>query len=166
MYFQKPWAWIGLINNEQSPTSVYKWKWAQRSFTHSWIFIEQQLCVLSTIKCQHHNILAGKGPSGRWRKRTITYAKWNNSLGSCIIKGLPGGSDGKESACNSGDPGSIPGSGWSPREGNGNPFQYSYLDKFHGWRNLACYTPCSCKESDTTEGLTQTDIIKWQVGSS
>ena len=38
-------------------------------------------------------------------------------------KGLifPGGSDGKASACNAGDPGQIPGSGRSPGEGNGNP---------------------------------------------
>ena len=35
---------------------------------------------------------------------------------------------GKESACNVGDPGSIPGSGRSPAEGNGNPLQYSYLE--------------------------------------
>ena len=38
--------------------------------------------------------------------------------------GFPGGSDGKASACNVGDPGSIPGSGGSSGEGNGNPFQY------------------------------------------
>ena len=37
-------------------------------------------------------------------------------------------SDGKASACNAGDPGSIPGSGRSPREGNGNPLQYSCLE--------------------------------------
>jgi len=37
--------------------------------------------------------------------------------------------DGKESACNAGDLGSIPGSGRSPREGNGNPLQYSCLEK-------------------------------------
>ena len=42
-------------------------------------------------------------------------------------KGFPGGSDGKESTCNAGDPGSIPGSGRSPGEGNGNPLQYSCL---------------------------------------
>ena len=41
------------------------------------------------------------------------------------IWGFPGGSDGKESACNVGDPGSIPGSGRSPGEGNGSPLQYS-----------------------------------------
>ena len=39
-----------------------------------------------------------------------------------------GSSDGKASACNAGDPGSIPGSGISPGEGNGNPLQYSYLE--------------------------------------
>ena len=40
----------------------------------------------------------------------------------------PGGSDSKASAYNVGDPGSIPGSGRSPREGNGNPLQYSCLE--------------------------------------
>ena len=43
--------------------------------------------------------------------------------------GFPGGSDGKASTCNAGDLGSIPGSGRSPREGNGNPLQYSCLEK-------------------------------------
>ena len=41
--------------------------------------------------------------------------------------GLPCSSVGKESACNAGDLGSIPGSGRSPGEGNGNPLQYSCL---------------------------------------
>ena len=42
-------------------------------------------------------------------------------------QGFPGGSAGKESTCNAGDPGSILGLGRSPGEGNGNPFQYSCL---------------------------------------
>ena len=41
---------------------------------------------------------------------------------------FPGGSDGKASACNVGDPGSIPRLGRSPGEGNGNPLQYSCLE--------------------------------------
>ena len=41
---------------------------------------------------------------------------------------LPGGSDGKQSAYNAGDLGSIPGCGKSPREANGTPFQYSCLE--------------------------------------
>ena len=46
---------------------------------------------------------------------------------SCLnhFRGFPGGSNGKESACNAGDPGLIPGSGKSPGEGNGSPLQYS-----------------------------------------
>ena len=43
--------------------------------------------------------------------------------------GFPGSSDSKESACNAGGPGLIPGSGRSPGEGNGNPLQYSCLKK-------------------------------------
>ena len=42
--------------------------------------------------------------------------------------GLPGGSDGKESACNAGDPCLIPGLGRSPGGGNGYPLQYSGLE--------------------------------------
>ena len=43
-------------------------------------------------------------------------------------RGFPGGSEGKESACNVGDLCSIPGLGRSPGEGNGNPHQYSCLE--------------------------------------
>ena len=42
--------------------------------------------------------------------------------------GFPGGSEGKESTCNVGDLGLIPGSGRSPGKGNGNPLQYSGLE--------------------------------------
>ena len=59
---------------------------------------------------------------------------WNfqtwNYLNRFILNNdwFPGGSDGKASACNAGDPGSIPGSGRSPGEENGNPLQYSCLE--------------------------------------
>ena len=46
----------------------------------------------------------------------------------------------KASACNAGNPSSIPGSGRSPGEGNGNPFQYSCLGKSHGQRRLMAYS--------------------------
>ena len=46
----------------------------------------------------------------------------------CTSAGFPGGSEVKVSACNEGDLGSIPGSGRSPGEGNGNPLQYSCLE--------------------------------------
>ena len=42
------------------------------------------------------------------------------------LQGIPGSSAGEESACNAGDPGSIPGLGRSPEEGIGHPLQYSW----------------------------------------
>ena len=45
-----------------------------------------------------------------------------------ILPGFPGSSDGKESVCNVGDLGSIPGLGRFPGEGHGNPLQYSCLE--------------------------------------
>ena len=61
---------------------------------------------------------------------TQEYRSWSNILGVRLydVKGFPGGSDGKESACKVGDPGSIPGSRRSSRERNGNPLQYSCLE--------------------------------------
>ena len=50
---------------------------------------------------------------------------WSNNLNIAIYNGFPGGSDGKESACNAGDPGSIPGSG---RRREWQPLQYSCLE--------------------------------------
>ena len=64
--------------------------------------------------------------------------------------GFPGGSDGKQSACNVRDPGLIPGSGISPREGNGNTLQYSCLESSTDKGD----SPWALKESDTTERLT------------
>ena len=51
----------------------------------------------------------------------------NISVASMSL-GFPDGLDGKESACNAGDPGSIPGSGRSPGERNGYPLQYFCLE--------------------------------------
>ena len=55
------------------------------------------------------------------------YCKNNTEL-QRFSMGFSGGSDGKESACNAGDLGSIPGLGRSPGEGNGNPLQDSCLE--------------------------------------
>ena len=86
------------------------------------------------------------------------------------------GSAGKESACNTGDLGSIPGLRRSPGEGKGYPLQYSGLENFmdcivqgregngkptpvllpgksHGWRSLVGCSPWGCYESDRTERL-------------
>ena len=68
----------------------------------------------------------------------ISFSKIYHSLNICIYAciyvciyvymGFSGGSDAKESACNAGDLGSIPGLGRSPGEGNGTPLQYSCLE--------------------------------------
>ena len=64
------------------------------------------------------------------------------------IFSFPGSLDGKVSAYNAGDLGSIPGSGRSPGEGNGNPLQYSCLENS---MDRGSYSPWGRKESDTTE---------------
>ena len=71
----------------------------------------------------------------------------------CTLQ-IPGGSDGKESACNVGDLGWIPGLGRSLEGGHGNPLQYSCLENPHGQTSLAGYSPWGYKESDPTEQLT------------
>ena len=65
--------------------------------------------------------------------------------------GFPGGSDGKESTSNAGDLGSIPGLGRCPREGHGNPLQYSCLKNPCRQTSLVAHSPWGHKESDTTE---------------
>ena len=65
-------------------------------------------------------------------------------------KSFLGGSDRKESACNAGDPSSVPGSGRSPGGGHGNPLQYSCLENPHGQRSLVGYSPWGHTELDTT----------------
>ena len=70
--------------------------------------------------------------------KTIALTRWTfvdkvmsllfNMLSKLVTMDFPGGSDGKASVYNAGDPGSIPGSGRSPGEGNGNPLQYYCLE--------------------------------------
>ena len=67
---------------------------------------------------------------------------------------FPGGSGGKESACNAGSPDSILGLGRAPGEGNCNPLQYSCLQNSHGQRSLKGF-----KDSDTAEQLTLTNLL-------
>ena len=66
---------------------------------------------------------------------------------------MPGGSDGKESTCNAGDPGSVPRLGKSPGEGNDLPTPVFLPGEFHGERSLPSYRAWDCKQSDMTEEI-------------
>ena len=64
-------------------------------------------------------------------KSDLCFSRWatpSNILLLYLLQGFPGGSVGKESSCNVGDMGLIPGFGRSPGEGNGNPLYYSCLE--------------------------------------
>ena len=77
-----------------------------------------------------------------------------------MLWGFPGGSAGKESTCNVGDLGSIPGLGRSPGEGKGYPLQYSGLEN-----SVDCYSPWGCKESDMTECLSLFYAVVWGIST-
>ena len=79
------------------------------------------------------------------------HTKLSNALSSIIYYGLPGGSVVKNPPTNAGDIDLIPGLGRSPREGNGNPLQYSCLENPMDRGTWVGYSPCFHKESDTTE---------------
>ena len=69
--------------------------------------------------------------------------------------GFPGGSDSKESACNVGDLGFIPGLGRLPGQRRARqPTPVFWPGEFHGQRSLAGYGPCSHKKSDMTKHST------------
>ena len=89
--------------------------------------------VVSSLDSHHDIILDDTGPltSAVCLNRVRTKLKLPHSWiwgGLGNLRGFPDTSDGKESACNVGDLGLIPGSGRSPGERNGNPLQYSCLE--------------------------------------
>ena len=105
---------------------------------HSLAFVLSQIAQWSRIRLQcrrpRFDSWVGKFP---WRR---------DRLPSPVFLGFPGGSSGKESACNAGNLGLIPGLGRSSGEGKGHPLQYSGLEN-------STNSPWGCKESDTTKQL-------------
>ena len=79
-----------------------------------------------------------------------------------IRRGFPYSSVGKSSVCNAEDPGSIPGSGRSSGEENGNPLLFLPV-KSHGQRSLTGVSPCNPKESDRTGRLTLSNGIQCYI---
>ena len=75
------------------------------------------------------------------------------------LLGLPWWLSSKESACNAGDAVSIPGSGRSPGEGNGNPLPVVLPGKSHDQRSLAGYRPLGCKRVRQDLGTKQQQLL-------
>ena len=78
----------------------------------------------------------------------FTYNCQNLTVITMSFLAFPPSSVGKESICNAGDMGSIPGSGRSPGEGNGNPLQYSCLENP---MDRGAYSPQGYQELNMTE---------------
>ena len=96
----------------------------------------------------------GKQCGRFWFNSWVKKIPWKRDrLTSPVFLGFLSGSDGKESTCNVGDLGSIPGFGRCPAEGHGYALQYSCLKNFHGQRSLEGYSLWGCKESYVTEQL-------------
>ena len=102
------------------------WHWKHR--IPRWLSGEKSACQCKGAGDIWFDPGSGRSPGGGngnpFREDPLEEEKETHSS----ILSFPGGSDGKESACSSGDQGSIPGLEDSPGEGNGNPLQYSCLE--------------------------------------
>ena len=85
--------------------------------------------------------------------------QWHKMHLHRCTKDFPGGSDGKESACNMGDLGSIPGSGRAPLRKEWQPILLFFPGESHGQRSLVGYSPWDNKESDMTKWLTLSHLL-------
>jgi len=124
----KSWAWL---SNWKTKTIFVLEKLIESAtrVRHDWATEQQQIKQIKS-----------RGSSDR-------HSSTNNQNSSSLsLKGFPGGSDGKASACNVGHPGLIPGSGRSPT-------RVLLPGKFHGQRSLAGYSLWGRKESDMTKRL-------------
>ena len=84
---------------------------------------------------------------------------------SKVCGGFPGGTRGKETACNAGDirdAGSFPGSGRPPGGGHGDPLQSACLENPHGQKNLVGYSLQGCKDTPKTTDQECTSCVELQ----
>ena len=98
-------------------------------------------------------------------------------VGTYYLRGFPGGSGDKASACNAGNPASIPRSGRSTGEGNGNPLRYSCLENSSDggawWATVHAITKSRTRLNDFTfsfhfhalekEMATHFSVIAWKI---
>ena len=113
--------------------------------------IIREMKIITVMRCQNHLSEEQLSKSNKLQVLMDVQRKGNVCV---LLVGRYCGSAGKESTCNVGDLGSIPGLGRAPGEGNSYPLQYSGLENFVG--REACWatvSPWGCKESDMTEPL-------------
>ena len=123
-----------LLEDTRKPTCYYKnWQVKRKSLSFLWVPIQS----IHMVNTQLMWLCFSSTSANKWRRndRILLFctSDWNHWSGKTINlcskqEDFLGGSDGKEFACNAGDPGSIPGLGRSPGDGNGNPLQYSFLE--------------------------------------
>jgi len=109
-----------------------------------------------------------KGPGhGETRLATLMLSRPAQCMGweraEQTADGFPGGTDGKESTCHKGDPGSIPGLGKISWRREWQPTPVFLRRESQGQRNLASYSPWGCKEKDTTEQLNKNSRHLWKA---
>jgi len=115
--WKRPWCWERLKAGGEGNNKGWD-GWMTSPTQWTWVSKLQELVMdREAWRAAVH----GAAKSQTWLSNWTT----NNRVEP---KGLPCSSNGKESACNTGDPGSIPGSGRSSGEGNGSPLQYSCLE--------------------------------------
>ena len=119
---------LGLCRDGASCYSV--WKVKVKSLSWVQLFATPRTVAYHTCPCMGFSTQA-YWSGCHFLLRGLLY--YRQILYQLNYEGSPGGLDGKASACNSGESGSIPGWGWSPGEGNGNPLQYSCLENPTGW---------------------------------
>ena len=156
---------------------VYVWNRIFSYFIPTDHFVHALECGYPTFRItvsleQHRSELHGW--SYTWVLKNSKYYSTTCSMG------FPGGSAGKESTCNAGDLGSIPGSGRFPGEGNGNPLQYSCLENpmdggawwapVHGvtksrWTRMSNFTfTCSMVDWISSCGILDTEELDHVYG--
>ena len=142
--------WTRNPGSNLTHSAILWWqRWQEESTkTPSKIGIDiHTLSVLCTKQKSNENLLYSRGNSinVQW------WHKWEGNLEKSHHR-FPGGSDSKESACNAGDPGLIPGLGRSLGEWNGYPLQYSCLEN-------SMDSPWGGKKSDMTKQLTVCTVL-------
>ena len=125
-----------------------KWRWQFNRDTHGNKKMRREIWI------KHKLIMWWGLETGQGERAELQFQISQQLWVNCFFYSLNSGSDGKGSAFNEADLGSIPGLGWSPGVGNGNLLQYSCLKNPTDRRSLAGYHPWGCKESHVTERLT------------